>query len=144
VAGWVAANLSWSLITGAIELAGALATTIAGNGLSPGQILTRLLVVSVVGGPVFLILLNLVLTVMTLAVVMGLIVTGTLLLILTICAPLALCLLALPYTEALAWLWWRALVAALSIPILDALIVALISRILLQPGGLGVLGLRSW
>lgn len=136
----IVANLSWEIITGAIELAVALAVDLAGNGMTPGQILARLIVSQVVGGPIFQVLLILSVQLMLLALVLALIVTTALLLLLTITAPLALILHALPQTESIARLWWRCLAATLAVPILDGIILALVSRILLQPGGFGVLG----
>jgi uncharacterized membrane protein YgcG len=139
----IAANLSWEIITRAIELAAALAVDLAGNGMTPGQIIARLIVSQIAGGPIFLVLLNLSVQVMVLALVLALIVITALLALLTITAPLALSLHALPQTEAIAQLWWRCLAATLAVPILDGIILALIWRILLQPGGFGVLGVAT-
>lgn len=136
--GAVAANLSWWVITSAIELTAGLAVAIAGNQMTAGQILTRFIVAFVAGGGAFQLVLSLVLTVMVSALVLMFIVTLALLAVLTICSPLALCLHALPHTEPVAWLWWRALVATLATPILDAVILALIGRIMLTPGSFGV------
>lgn len=144
VLGWVAANLSWALIGAAVQFALALALAVAGNGMTPAEILVRLLAAKFAGGPIFLILLILIVTVLAVALVLGLIVTEALFLVLVICAPLALCLHALPQTEAVALLWWRCMGAALSVPVLDGLILALLGRIVLTPGSFGAFFLPSF
>ncbi|HZD14706.1 MAG TPA: hypothetical protein VE196_06185, partial [Pseudonocardiaceae bacterium] len=144
VLGWVAANLSWALIGAAVQFALTLALALAGNGMTPAEILVRLLAANFAGGPIFLILLILIVTVLAVALVLGLIVTEALFLVLVISAPLALCLHALPQTEAVALLWWRCMGAALSVPVLDGLILALLGRIVLTPGSFGAFFLPSF
>ena len=141
VLGFLAANLSWTVITASITGAAALAVAVAGNGLAPGQILTQVLTATLAGGPIFTVLLQLVLLGVAVALVVGLVVVGVLLMLLTVTAPLALCLHALPQTEQIAYLWWRALTATLAIPVLQGLILALLARVVLQPGGYGLLGI---
>jgi hypothetical protein len=143
--GWIASNLSWWAITALTQLATALALAVAGNGVAPKDVLPELVSSADVGGPTFLVVLLGVITIITIVLVLTLIVIATLLLILTVLAPLALCLHALPQTEQIAWLWWRTLTAVLAIPTLHALLLGLIARIVLTPGGLGfsVLGLPT-
>jgi hypothetical protein len=141
VLGFLTANLSWTVITASITGAAALAVAVAGNGLAPGQILTQVLTATLAGGPIFTVLLQLVLLGVAVALVIGLVVVGVLLMLLTLTAPLALCLHALPQTEQIAYLWWRALGATLAIPVLQGLILALLARVVLQPGGYGLLGI---
>ena len=141
VLGFLAVNLSWTVITASITGAAGLAVAVAGNGLAPGQILTQVLSATLAGGPIFTVLLQLVLLGVAVALVVGLVVVGVLLMLLTVTAPLALCLHALPQTEQIAYLWWRALTATLAIPVLQGLILALLARVVLQPGGYGLLGI---
>jgi hypothetical protein len=143
--GWIASNLSWWVITALTQLAAALALAVAGNGVAPKDVLAALVSSADVGGPTFLVVLLGVITIITIVLVLTLIVIATMLLILTVLAPLALCLHALPQTEQIAWLWWRTLTAVLAIPTLHALLLGLIARIVLTPGGLGfsVLGLPT-
>jgi hypothetical protein len=145
VMGWLAANLSWPLITTATQLGAALAVTLAGTGtnLRPADILSQLVTATVSDGPTFMVILAGVVAVLALVLTFTLIVIITVLLGLTVAAPLALCLHALPQTEAIAWWWWRAFAAALAVPTLHGLLLALLARVLLTPGGLavGVFGL---
>jgi hypothetical protein len=141
VVGFCAANLSWSLISASIGAAAALAVAVAGNGMTPSQILTAVLTASAAGGPIFTVILQLVLVVLAVALVICLVVVGVLLMLLTVTAPLALCLHALPQTEQIAYLWWRALAATLAIPVLQGLILALLARVVLAPGGYALLGI---
>ena len=143
VLGFLSANLSWTVITTGITGAAALSVAVAGNGMSPSQILTHVLTATLAGGPIFTIILQLVLVVVAVALVICLVVIGVLLMLLTVTAPLALCLHALPQTEQIAYLWWRALAATLAIPVLQGLILALLARVVLQPGGYGLLGIPN-
>jgi hypothetical protein len=143
VFGFCAANLSWTVITASISAASALAVAVAGNGMTPGQILTGVLTASLAGGPIFTVILQITLVVVAVALVICLVVVGVLLMLLTIAAPLALCLHALPQTEPIAYLWWRAMAATLAIPVLQGLILALLARVVLQPGGYGLLGIPT-
>ena len=143
VLGFLAANLSWTVITAGITGAAALSVAVAGNGMTPGQILTQVLTATLAGGPIFTIILQLVLVVVAVALVICLVVIGVLLMLLTVTAPLALSLHALPQTEQIAYLWWRALAATLAIPVLQGLILALLARVVLQPGGYGLLGIPN-
>jgi len=141
--GFLAVNLSWTVITTAIGAATALAVAVAGNGMTPGQILTAVLTASLAGGPIFTVILQITLVVVAVALVISLVVVGVLLMLLTITAPLALCLHALPQTEQIAYQWWRAIAATLSIPVLQGLILALLARVVLQPAGYGLLGIPT-
>jgi hypothetical protein len=143
VLGFLAANLSWTVITTGITGAAALSVAVAGNGMTPGQILTQVLTATLAGGPIFTIILQLVLVVVAVALVICLVVIGVLLMLLTVTAPLALSLHALPQTEQIAYLWWRALAATLAIPVLQGLILASLARVVLQPGGYGLLGIPT-
>ena len=136
-AGWITANLSWWVITTLTHLAAALALAVAGNNQRPQDILTHLIGATVTGGPTFLVILFGVITVITILLVLTLLVIAAVLLLLTVLAPLALCLHALPQTEPIAWLWWRTFAATLTIPTLHGLLLALIARVLLTPGGPG-------
>jgi hypothetical protein len=141
--GFVAANMSWTVITAAVTFASALAVAVAGNGMAPGQILTQVLIAALSGGPIFAVILQITLLVTAAALIISLIVVGVGLMLLTVTAPLALCLHALPQTEQIAFGWWRALAATLAIPTLQGLILALLARVVLQPGGYGLLGIPS-
>jgi hypothetical protein len=136
--GWLAANLSWPLLTTLTQLAAALAVAVAGTDLRPADVLGRLLGASITDGPTFLVILAGVIAVLALVLALTLIVIITVLLGLTVAAPLALCLHALPQTEAIAWWWWRAFTGALAVPTLHALLLALLGRVLLTPGGLAL------
>ena len=143
VMGWLAANLSWPVITTATQLSAALAVAVAGSDLHPADILSQLVTAATSDGPTFMVILAGVVAVLALVLTLTLIVIIALLLGLTVLAPLALCLHALPHTEAIAWCWWRAFAGALTVPTLHALLLAVLARVLFTPGGLatGVFGL---
>jgi hypothetical protein len=137
VAGFLAANLSWLAITQLTALAGAVAVAIAGSGVAPAQVLAQITANLAPGGLIAMTLLIGVVAVMALLLAIELIVLGAVLLALTVAAPLCLAAHALPQTEAIAWLWWRTFAAILCIPTVQAIILALISRILLSSDGQG-------
>jgi len=143
VIGMVAANLSWELVKLAAQLAGTLAVAVAGDGLSPGAVLGGLLRNAITGGPIFLIIVGLVATVMMFVLLLCMIVVAALLIVLIAGAPLALSFHALPQTEWIAQLWWKATFGCLAIPTLQALIMAAVVRVVTAPGGFGLLGVPT-
>ena len=143
VIGMVAANLSWELVKLAAQLAGTLAVAVAGDGLSPAAVLGGLLRNAITGGPIFLIIVGLVATVMMFVLPLCMIVVAALLIVLIAGAPLALSFHALPQTEWIAQLWWKATFGCLAIPTLQALIMAAVVRVILAPGGFGLLGVPT-
>ncbi|MGH2450486.1 MAG: hypothetical protein ACRDGE_04285, partial [Candidatus Limnocylindria bacterium] len=86
----------------------------------------------------FLALLGLVVVVLGLFVVAVLVLRIAVLVVLVAGAPLLLVCHALPQTEHLARLWWRATIAALAVPIAQALILAVALRIVLSGELLGL------
>lgn len=142
VLAFLAVNLSWTLITTALQLSVALAIS-AGEGLTPGQVLGGLLVQNVIGGGGFALLLGAAMVVLAVVLVLSLVVFTAVLMLLIVAAPLALCTHALPQTEWIAHRWWQALAATLAVPTVYGLILALIARVLFTPDGYTLFGFTS-
>ena len=141
VVGAAAANLSWWLINTGLGLSVGVAVSLAGQGLTPGQVLGGLLVNTAATGGVFAVLLGVVAAVLVVVLALTLIVVTVATTLLIVVAPLALIMHGLPHTEALAYQWWRALGATLAIPTVHGLTLALLARVFLAPGGMSLFGL---
>lgn len=138
----ITANVSLVIISQAIVLANALAQGMLGginaedavNGLG-------LTILNSASGGIFLLLLALVATVMTIVLVCIGLIRALLVVMLIVSAPLALACHALPQTDQMASLWWRALAACLSIQIAQALVLVTAIRVLFAANGSMILGL---
>ena len=136
-----ALNCSWLIVTTGVSGCVELAVTLAGQGMTPAQVLGGLLIQTANGGGVFLALLSVVALLAAVVLALSLVVTTVVLCLLIVAAPLALLAHALPQTEALAFAWWRALRATLTVPLVHGLTVALAARVLFTPDtGLGTNG----
>ncbi|TDD65504.1 hypothetical protein E1293_40250, partial [Actinomadura darangshiensis] len=130
----VLSNISLLLVGHAIELANGLSAALLGQGVDPevaaGQ-LKKVIVHAVNPGDVGIFIVLVVIW----AVLLGLILTFIfvirvmLTILLIAAAPLALMCHALPQTEALAKLWWRALAGVLAIQVAQALVFITAMRV---------------
>ena len=143
VTGVAAAHLSWWLINTALGFSVGMAVSLAGQGLTPGQVLGGLLVNTVTSGGAFPVLLGVVVLVLAVVLVLTLIFTTVVLTLLIVAAPLALITHCLPQTEAIAHRWWRAFGATLAIPTVHGLTLALLAQVLFTPTGFSLLGLAT-
>ncbi|MBF6556357.1 MAG: hypothetical protein IVW52_09325 [Acidimicrobiales bacterium] len=138
VVGFLAANLSWVLLSTGFELSRALTLAVAVDGINPAQALTQAVVNTVTGGPVFMMLLGLVLTILMVVFVITMLVVLALLVVLIVAAPLALICHMLPGLDPIARAWWKAVLAALAVPAIQTLILAATTRVaLFSPAGAG-------
>ena len=137
----LAANLSLVFVGQAARFCNSIAEAIIGAGDDPRSVSEQMaeLVAGAFTSP-FLALLGLVVVVLGLFVVAVLVLRIAVLVVLVAGAPLLLVCHALPQTEHLARLWWRATIAALAVPIAQALILAVALRIVLGGGFLGLSG----
>lgn len=138
VVGMIAANASATLAGKAIEIANALAAALLGDGVSlvlAEKMIKARLDDSLVTGGAFVILTVLVAVVMAVVLAAIYVVRLTLTVLLVAAAPLALALHALPQTEGLARLWWRALTGVLAIQLCQALVFVVALKVLLVPDG---------
>jgi hypothetical protein len=138
--GLVAANLSTPLCQGLIEAANALTQALTSEPISSNgsfeQLKATILVASAPGTtpPGFLMsAIILLLVVLTVGLLITWLVRVGLLVLLTGIAPLALACHGLPHTEPAARLWWRAILAALGIVMVQAFALHTTLRVFLSP-----------
>lgn len=137
--GAAAANLSLLVVVQATRLTNSVAKAVVGAGGDPRSVSEQMaeLVSGAFTNP-FLALLGLVVVVLGLFVVAVFVLRIAALVVLVAGAPLLLVCHALPHTEHLARLWWRAMVAALLVPVAQALVLATALRIVLSGELLGL------
>ncbi len=135
----VAANSSLLIVDQVTRLSNSVAGAIVGSGGDPRSVADQLaeLVSGAFNNP-FLALLGLVVVVLGLFVVAVFVLRIAALVVLIAGAPLLLVCHALPHTEHLARLWWRATLAALAVPVAQALVLAAALRIVLSSDMLGL------
>ena len=143
--GLVTASLSLTVMDKAIGLTNALTAAImdreldgTGRGVAEmllgGALSDVLLAGAPLGGMIHVALLAVVLLVLLIAVVIGYMVRAALIALLAVAGPLALACHALPQTEAVAKLWWRALAGCLVIQVAQATALAVAVRLYFAPG----------
>lgn len=138
------ANASLAISGQLITIANAISAGLLGAGVEPSGAAERLgeFVLGAIGsGGIFLIFLGLACAVVAVALLVLYIVRAALMVLLVCAAPLMLLCHALPQTEGLARLWWRAVIAALGVQVAQALVVTAAVRVFLTPEGHGALGL---
>lgn len=139
VVGFAAANASLTICERAIRVANALSAGLMGRGVDPDQAattLTNLVISTVTGeGAFFLVLIALVAAVMGLVVLVTYVVRVALVILLTAAGPLALACHALPQTEGVAKLWWRAFAGCLAVQVGQSLTLITALRVFFTPGG---------
>jgi hypothetical protein len=143
--GFIAGNASLSVLGLVITLADTLASGIMGQGLdenSAGKALAQMVTGGASGG-VFLSILGLGAAAMAVAVVLTYIVRVALIVILAVAAPIALACHALPQTDGLARLWWRATLGCLAVQLGQSLTLVTALKVILDPGGETSLGLPT-
>ncbi|WP_329242766.1 hypothetical protein OG417_44695 [Actinoallomurus sp. NBC_01490] len=135
VVGMVASNISLLLVGKAITFANALAAALLGEGVDPGaaagqfqKIIIHALNPSDVG--IFIVVVAIWAVVLGTILLLIYIVRIMLTILLIAAAPLALACHALPQTEGLAKLWWRALAGVLAIQVAQALVFITAMKVL--------------
>jgi hypothetical protein len=143
VFGFLLANLSLTLIGYAITFANGLARAFleAGNHkIDPGQaadVLARGVELAVNTGGAFMVLLALLTVVLAAGVAFIYVVRLAATMVLIAGAPIALMFHALPFTEGLALLWWRAITGLLAIQVCQSLVFATALELLFAPDAPG-------
>jgi hypothetical protein len=140
----IAANASLATCGQLTGIANALATGLLFGGVDPATASAQLahdILRGVADGGTFRTLLGL--ACMVLAVLLlVLCIARVAVVVLLVCAgPLMLLAHALPQTEGLAHVWWRALTAALGVQLAQALILTAAVKVFFTPAGHGLLGL---
>lgn len=142
----VAANASLPVAGMAIALANSLSVALLGPGVQVGSAtgaLTAAVGGSVTSGAIVLVLMGLVVAVLGLVLLAVYVIRVALLVLLIAGAPLALVCHALPYTDGVARLWWRALAGLLAVQVAQTLVLITALRVFFAAGGRGALGLAS-
>lgn len=140
----IAANASLASCGQLVSITDALATGLLPGGTDPAMASARLahdVLASVAGGGSLRTLLGVVCTVLAVLLLVLCIARVAIVVLLVCAAPLMLLAHALPQTEGLAHLWWRALTAALAVEVAQALILTVATALFFTPSGHGVLGL---
>jgi hypothetical protein len=144
---FIAANTSLVLAGWAIRLANAVSRAVLGTGVDPQRVAQTLSPLRLLPGPgarnLFLTLLGLVVAFLALGLLVTCVLRAALVAILVAGAPLALALHALPHTEGLARLWWRALAAALGVQVGQALVLVVALRVFFDADRARVLGIGT-
>ncbi|MEV0538401.1 hypothetical protein [Nocardia salmonicida] len=137
VVGFVAGGLSMAIATAAISFANALAAAVAGDGVDSGSAGAALTELATTGlqSQGFALMLYLAFVVMLLVLLISYIVRVTITILLIVAAPLALMCHALPGIDGVARWWWRSFAACLGIQVVQSMILVIVLRVLLAPGG---------
>lgn len=139
-------NASLALSGQMIAFANALSNGVVDSGAEAIQASERLaswVVAAVGGGNIFLIFLGLACAAVAVVLLVLYIVRAALIVLLVCAAPIMLLAHALPQTEGLAHLWWRAMIAALSIQVAQALTLAVAVNVFFTAEGHSALGLSA-
>ncbi|WP_410630969.1 hypothetical protein [Amycolatopsis sp. cmx-4-83] len=143
VIGFLAGTLSLFLMTKGIQVANALSAAVLGEGTDPAEMTRSLITMvqnSLHGGGIFLGILGLGLVAMLLVLLVVFIVRVMLTILLIAAAPIALMLHALPHTEGIAYLWWKASGGVLAIQVGQSLTLVVTVRVFFAPGGFTIFG----
>ena len=142
----IAANASLAIVGIAIHLVNSLSVALLGPGVDQNNgtsVLTQLVTAPLASGGIFLVLLGLVAAVLALVLLAVYVIRVALLVLLVAAAPLALICHALPQTEGLARLWWRAVAGLLAVQVAQALVLITALRVFFASDGHATLGLSS-
>jgi len=143
---FIAANTSLLLAGWAIRLANAISQAVLGEGVDPqriAQTLSPLRLLPPQQRDVFQLLVGLVIAALALGLLAACIARAALVALLVAAAPLALSLHALPHTDGLARLWWRALAACLGVQIAQSLVLVAALRVFFDADRAQVLGIGT-
>jgi hypothetical protein len=144
---FTAANTSLVLAGWAIRLANAVSRAVLGTGVDSQRVTETLSPLRLLLQPgardIFLVIVGLVVAALALGLLITCVGRAALVAILVAGAPLALALHALPHTEGLARLWWRALAAALGVQVGQALVLVVALRVFFDSDRARVLGIGT-
>lgn len=142
----VAVNASLSVAGLAISTADALSQAVLGQGVDPSQaavVLRRIILGSLADGSIFVVLLGGAVAVLAIVLLATYIIRLALVVLLIVGAPICLVCHALPQTEGLARLWWRAFSGTLAVQLAQSLVLVTALRVFLASGGPANLGIAS-
>jgi hypothetical protein len=142
----IAVNASLSLAGLVISTADALSQAVMGQGVDPAQaavVLRQLVLGALSSGGIFEVLLGGVVAVLALVVLATYVIRLAMVILLVVAAPIFLVCHALPQTEGLAKLWWRAFFGALGVQVAQSLVLITALRVFLASDGPANLGISS-
>ena len=142
----IAVNASLCLAGLAISTADSLSQAVMGQGVDPSQaatVLRQLVLGSLADGGIFVVLVGGVVAVLAMVVLATYIVRLAIVILLVVAAPICLVCHALPQTEGLAKLWWRAFFGVLAVQVAQSLVLITALRVFLATGGPANLGIAS-
>ena len=142
----IAVNASLSVAGLVISTADSLSQAVLGQGVDPSQaavVLRQLVLGSLADGGIFVVLLGGVVAVLAIVLLATYIVRLALVVLLVVAAPICLVCHALPQTEGLAKLWWRAFSGTLAVQVAQSLVLITALRVFLASGGAANLGIAS-
>ncbi|MGH9091945.1 MAG: hypothetical protein ACRDZR_11300 [Acidimicrobiales bacterium] len=134
----IAANASLSLCGLAIGATNSLSQAFLGQGVDPANAtsaLQRLVTGPLADGGIALVLIALVVAVLAVVLLATYVIRVAVTVLLIVVAPLALICHALPQTEGLARLWWRAFAGVLCVQLAQSLVLVTALRVFLASGG---------
>ena len=141
-----AVNASLGLAGLAISTADALSAAVLGQGVDAANaavVLRQLVLGSLASGGIFVVLLGGVVAVLAVVLLATYVVRLALVILLVVAAPICLVCHALPQTEGLAKLWWRAFSGTLAVQVAQSLVLITALRVFLATGGPANLGIAS-
>ena len=142
----IAVNASLSVAGLIISTADSLSQAVLGQGVDPSQatvVLRQLVLGSLADGGIFVVLLGGVVAVLAIVLLATYVVRLSLVILLVVAAPICLVCHALPQTEGLAKLWWRAFAGTLAVQVAQSLVLITALRVFLASGGSANLGIAS-
>ena len=142
----VAVNASLGLAGLAITTADSLSAALLGQGVDAANaavVLRQLVLGSLASGGIFVVLLGGVVAVLAVVLLATYVVRLALVILLVVAAPICLVCHALPQTEGLAQLWWRAFPGTLAVQVAQSLVLITALRVFLATGGPANLGIAS-
>jgi hypothetical protein len=142
----IAVNASLSLAGLVISTADSLSQAVMGQGVDASQaatVLRQLVLGSLADGGIFVVLIGGVVAALAIVVLATYIVRLALVILLVVAAPICLVCHALPQTEGLAKLWWRAFFGVLAVQVAQSLVLITALRVFLATGGPANLGIAS-
>jgi hypothetical protein len=142
----IAVNASLSVAGLVISTADALSQAVLGQGVDPSQaavVLRQLILGSLADGGIFVVLLGGAVAVLAIVLLATYIIRLALVVLLIVGAPICLVCHALPQTEGLARLWWRAFSGTLAVQVAQSLVLVTALRVFLASGGPANLGIAS-
>jgi hypothetical protein len=142
----LAVNASLGLAGLAITTADALSAALLGQGVDAANaavVLRQLVLGSLASGGIFVVVLGGVVAVLAVVLLATYVVRLALVILLVVAAPVALVCHALPQTEGIARLWWRAFAGTLAVQVAQSLVLISALRVFLATGGPANLGIAS-